>query len=118
MKYLYDSGEINNYRKGMGISNLPGSSLSSITLPLPPLAEQKKIVERLDELMAICDSLEGAEYPGSVGYQGVVVAGCVRGDVGGIKTEVGTRCLVSLISLISCRKSCNCITNIINTSIL
>lgn len=52
------TGEINLYRKGVGISNLSGKALSSIPLPLPPLAEQRRIVAKVDELMALCDRLE------------------------------------------------------------
>jgi len=52
------SGEIKRYRKGMGISNLSGKSLSSIIIPLPPLAEQQAIVEKVDRLMAKIDALE------------------------------------------------------------
>jgi type I restriction enzyme S subunit len=52
------TGEINNYRKGVGISNMSGKALSSILFPLPPLAEQKRIVVKIDELMALCDSLD------------------------------------------------------------
>jgi type I restriction enzyme S subunit len=48
-QYLNFSGEINNYRKGMGISNLSGKSLSSIIVPLPPLSEQKMIVDFLQD---------------------------------------------------------------------
>lgn len=52
------SGEINQYRKGIGISNMSSKALASITLPLPPLAEQHRIVTKVDELMALCDRLE------------------------------------------------------------
>ena len=37
----------------LGVNNL-----SNFIIPLPPLAEQERIVARLDELMTICDQLE------------------------------------------------------------
>ena len=58
MLFLDYSGLINNYRKGMGISNLSGKSLSSILVPLCSYSEQQQIVTKLDELMAYCDQLE------------------------------------------------------------
>jgi type I restriction enzyme S subunit len=39
-------------------STLNASSLSNMMIPLPPLAEQKRIVAKVDELMALCDELE------------------------------------------------------------
>lgn len=54
---LSTTGKINNYRKGVGIPNLSGKSLASIVLPLPPVAEQHRIVAVVDDLMALCDSL-------------------------------------------------------------
>ncbi len=55
---LNATGEINQYRQGVGISNMSGKVLASIVLPLPPLAEQKRIVARIDQLMTRCDELE------------------------------------------------------------
>jgi len=48
------------YEKSMGTGqpNVNGTSLRSLILPLPPLAEQRRIVARVDELMAHCDALE------------------------------------------------------------
>lgn len=34
------------------------TKLRNIPIPLPPLAEQKRIVEKLDKIMAICDQME------------------------------------------------------------
>jgi type I restriction enzyme S subunit len=53
-----DSGRLSQYFTGVGIKHLTGKSLSSFTFPLPPLAEQFRIVAKVDELMALCDQLE------------------------------------------------------------
>lgn len=44
--------------KGIGIQNLNKSALETLLLPLPPLAEQQRIVTKVDELMALCDTLQ------------------------------------------------------------
>lgn len=44
--------------KGIGIKGLSASVLHSIKFPLPPLAEQKRIVARLEELRPLCDRLK------------------------------------------------------------
>jgi len=55
------SGEIADYRKGVGISNMSSKALASIPVPLPPLAEQYRIVAKVDKLMALCDRLESQQ---------------------------------------------------------
>lgn len=50
--------ELDLYRKGVGISNMSSKSLASIQVPLPPLPEQHRIVAKIDQLMALCDTLE------------------------------------------------------------
>jgi type I restriction enzyme S subunit len=46
-------------RQQCGQANVNGSKLRSMVIPLPPFAEQQRIVAKVDELMALCDRLEG-----------------------------------------------------------
>lgn len=46
--------------RGIGINNLKKESIANLHFPLPPLAEQHRIVAKVDELMALCDQLEAA----------------------------------------------------------
>ena len=50
-------GIIDNYSKGMTIKHLVQNALYSMAFPLPPLAEQKRIVARLEELLPLCEKL-------------------------------------------------------------
>lgn len=43
-----------------GLYNLSVGKISKILIPLPPLAEQHRIVAKVDELMVLCDRLEAA----------------------------------------------------------
>ena len=43
---------------GTGQPNVNGTALSALVLALPPLAEQSRIVARVEELMRVCDALE------------------------------------------------------------
>ena len=57
MMYLYHSKSILSYKKGMGIGNLSGTALSSITTPLPPISEQITIVDQIELLLEKCNQL-------------------------------------------------------------
>ncbi len=46
------------YFTGATIKHLTGRSLSAYPIPIPPLAEQRRIVAKVDQLMALVDALE------------------------------------------------------------
>ena len=49
---------LDKYSKGVTIKHLTKIALHSICFPLPPLAEQHRIVEKIEELLALVDDLE------------------------------------------------------------
>jgi len=59
--YVYLHSQTDDFRKinqGMGQPNLNTPIIAGWFFPLPPLAEQHRIVAKVDELMALCDQLE------------------------------------------------------------
>ena len=59
--YLYLQSQTDEFRRvnqGMGQPNLNTPIIAGWYVPLPPLAEQHRIVAKVDELMALCDQLE------------------------------------------------------------
>jgi type I restriction enzyme S subunit len=55
---IFHSGEINKFRKGIAIKSISGNSLSNIPISLPPLAEQHRIVSKIEELMKQVEGLK------------------------------------------------------------
>jgi len=53
-----ESGRLDSYFTGVTFKHLTGKGLGSLLVPLPPEAEQIRIVAKVDELMALCDRLE------------------------------------------------------------
>lgn len=49
---------INQITHGMDMPRLGTDKAKRLIIPLPPLAEQRRIVERIDQLLPLCDALE------------------------------------------------------------
>lgn len=62
LKYLFESPLLKQYSqnntRGIGNKNLVLKHIEIAPIPLPPLLEQNRIVQKVDELMALCDELE------------------------------------------------------------
>ncbi|MEA2104188.1 MAG: restriction endonuclease subunit S, partial [Candidatus Cloacimonadota bacterium] len=54
--FFYDS--IRSDMTGVAITRVTLNKLNSAFIPLPPLAEQHRIVSKVDELMALCDTFK------------------------------------------------------------
>ncbi len=50
--------ELRSHAAGGAQPNLNVGKISNTVLVIPPLAEQKRIVNKVDELMALCDQLK------------------------------------------------------------
>lgn len=58
IEYYKNIHILDKYSKGVTIKHLTKTALHSICFPLPPLLEQRRIVEKIEELLALVDDLE------------------------------------------------------------
>ena len=49
--------QLSDKATGMTATGIKSAKLKEIPIPLPPLEEQRRIVAKVDELMALCDTL-------------------------------------------------------------
>ena len=62
IKYFFESDiyweQITDKSVGIGQPNVNGTSLKTLLIPLPPLAEQHRIVEKVEQLLTIVNTIE------------------------------------------------------------
>lgn len=58
MKSAYYAQIIESKTTGTAVRQLPAKELANVLIPLPPLAEQKRIVKKLEQLLPLCDCLK------------------------------------------------------------
>lgn len=58
LKSNYIDYTVNNATYGMKMPRVSTGTMVNLLVPLPPLAEQKRIVAKIEELLALCDKLK------------------------------------------------------------
>jgi type I restriction enzyme S subunit len=69
---------LKRFDNGTAQPNLSSANLRLYEIPLPPLAEQQRIVAKVDELMALCDQLESARTKREAARDRLAAASLVR----------------------------------------
>jgi len=59
-------------KRGMTVESLIFKEFVAAAWPLPPIAEQRRILAKVDELMALCDALEGESAAALAAHQTLV----------------------------------------------
>ena len=74
--FFYD--QMRGFMKGAAITRVTLKRMGPALIPLPPLAEQRRIVAKVDELMRLCDRLEAAQASREVVRDRLVAASLAR----------------------------------------
>lgn len=78
--------EIGKYNSGTAQPNLAAEDLAKFLFPLPPLAEQKRIVQRVDELFSVLDTIDEAQEKYSADVE-ILKAKLITAGIQGKLTE-------------------------------
>ena len=60
-RYFRETQILPELKQQCGQANVNGSKLRNMIIPIPPLAEQNRIVAKIEELMGLCDQLEASQ---------------------------------------------------------
>lgn len=98
-RHFIESG-ISRMTGTAGQKRVPAEYFTSSPFPLPPLAEQHRIVEKVNELMALCDQLE--EVVGSVASARMRLLDVILHEALDVSLEwQNSRCVVNQESILS-----------------
>ncbi|MGM9319460.1 restriction endonuclease subunit S [Deinococcus aquaticus] len=77
LRYLFMSPKMQeillSLASGMTATGIKASKLKELSIPTPPLSEQRRIVDKIDQLMTLCDQLD-AKIAGQTSMQSALLA--------------------------------------------
>ncbi|WP_084208399.1 restriction endonuclease subunit S [Cobetia marina] len=93
--------QITDFSAGIGQPNVNGTKLKKLIVPIPPLAEQREIADRLDTLLAQVDTLKGRldALPGILKrFRQSVLAAAMSGSLIG-KSSLSSSPLIEFVNI-------------------